>query len=204
MKKEQLINYWLSQRIVTDKRIIKAFRKTKREDFVLSKFRKLAYDDDTLPTYEKQTISQPTTIVEILGLSEIKENHKVLEIGAGSGYNAALISKLAKKVYTIERKLRLADFARRNLAEAGIKNVEVICGDGSKGYPKEAHYDRIIATCACDKIPKAWKDQLKNNGIIVAPVGRHRECSIVRIRKARGKFYRQDNPGYWFVPLIKN
>ncbi len=204
MTKEQLIAYWEANKLVTDKRVLGAFREVKRQDFVPESLKKLAYDDIPLPLTEGQTISQPTTVVMMLELLEVKKDSKVLEIGTGCGYNAALISKLTdKKIYTIERLEKLVEMAKENIAKAEIKNIKIILGDGSKGYPKEAPYDRIIATCACTEIPKAWKEQLKEGGIIVAPVGEASQTMIVA-RKINGEFTYSKHGGFSFVPLVKD
>lgn len=205
-KVDYLIENWRAQGI-GDERIYKAFKEIKREDFIPKELRKEAYRDAPLPIYENQTISQPSTIIEMLELLDVKEDSKILEIGTGSGYNAALLSKLtAKTVYSIERIKKLAEFAKSNLKKAKIKNVEVIYGDGSKGYAKEAPYDRIIATCAAKEIPNAWKEQLNEKGIIVAPVGRENDVHVmIAIQKINSQLISRRVKGqlYTFVPLVK-
>ncbi|MBR9690773.1 protein-L-isoaspartate(D-aspartate) O-methyltransferase, partial [Candidatus Woesearchaeota archaeon] len=149
-----LLNYWEKTGMITDKRLLDAFEKTRREDFILKEYENEAYGDYPLPIGHEQTISQPTTVMLMLKFLEAKPNHKVLEIGAGSGYNAAILSRLCKKVYCVERIKELADFAKSNLKKAKIENVEVIHADGSKGYKEKAPYDKIMITAAVPQIPQ--------------------------------------------------
>jgi len=201
--KENLIRFWERNGIVKSKRVIEAFRKTRREDFIPEEYKKEAYEDIPLPIAKGQTISQPTTIAAMLEFLDVKENSKILEVGAGSGYNAALMSCLTKnKIITMERIAELAELARTNIKRAGIKNVEVVHADGTDGYEKEAPYDRIIATCGSTHIPGAWKDQLKNNGILVVPVG-HEEREMIVAKKAKDALKAETKGLYRFVPLIK-
>lgn len=150
--------------------VIKAFRDIPREEFIPSKYSDHAYADQPLPIGNNQTISAPHMVAIMTELLEPKTSDKVLEIGGGSGYQAAILSKLVNKVYTIELDPGLAEFARTNLRKTGCSNVEVIHGDGSKGY-KESPYDKIIVTCATPRIYDVWKEQLKDGGTIIAPVG---------------------------------
>src|SRR3989338_1136293 len=138
--KQKLIDYWLKNRIIADKRLIRAFQEVKRENFITKEFINEAYGDYPLPIGNEQTISQPTTIMLMTQALELKSSDKVLEIGSGSGYQAALISKIAKKVISIEIIKDLALFARENIKNNNIKNVEIIHGDGSQGYEKESLY----------------------------------------------------------------
>lgn len=200
--KELLIERW--ERIGISKKVIAAFKKVPRENFVMKEYKQEAYEDIALPIIEGQTISQPSTIVHMLDLLDVKENSKVLEIGAGSGYNAALLSKLTKKkVITVERIEKLAELAKKNLKRSKIKNVEVIHADGAKGHKKEAPYDRIIATCGAKEIPKAWKDQLKEKGILVAPIGYH-EQEMIAAKKTKGELKTEKKGLFRFVPLVSN
>lgn len=201
-EKKQLVEYWKKSGAVKNKKIIKAFEEVNREDFILKGYKEEVYGDYPLPIYEGQTISQPTTVAMMLEFLEVKDNSKILEIGTGSGYNAALLAKLTKnKVITIERIKKLVGFAKKNLKKAGIKNVEVIYGDGTKGYKKEAPYDRIIATCGAKEIPKAWEQQLAEGGLIVAPIGELEQVMVIA-RKKNGKMTYQKKGEFRFVPLI--
>lgn len=199
-EKEQLIELWKIKNIVKDERIIKAFKGVKREDFILKEYSDNAYEDYPLPIHCEQTISQPTTIVIMIEALEIKADDEILEIGAGSGYNAALMSRMCKKVYASEIIPELADFARKNLEKAGIKNAEVIKDDGSLDYKRK--FDKIIVTCACPKIPEILIKQLKNGGILIIPVGGELVQSMYKIRKTKeGKLEVSDLGEFRFVPV---
>ena len=203
-EKEQLINCWLKSGIVKNKRIIAAFRSVKREYFVLSEFRKEAYSDTALPILAGQTISQPTTVVGMLEALELKPGMNILEIGAGSGYNAALMGRIVGKkgkVFATEIIPGLVSFARQNLDKAGIENVKVINTDGSIGYVSGSPYDRIIVTAASPEIPEELVQQLKEGGIIVIPVGSEIGQTLIKAKKTKGKLVRQQLGEYVFVPL---
>lgn len=195
--KERLIEFWRSKGM--DEKLIDAFRKVPRESFIGRADVELAYADHPLEIGEGQTISQPTTIMLMLQALELKKGDKVLEVGAGSGYNSALIAQLASKVYTIEYNERLTRFAQENLEKLEIENVEVIKGDGSQGYPKEAPYDKIIVTAAAPQVPWPLIEQLKEGGIMVIPVGEYTQ-KMIRARKDGDVSY--EELGYFqFVPL---
>jgi protein-L-isoaspartate(D-aspartate) O-methyltransferase len=197
-----LIEIWESSRLITDKRVLDAFRRVPRERFVLKEFRDDAYDDVPLPILEDQTISQPTTVMLMLQALEVHPGMKVLEIGAGSGYNAALLSLLAGpegKVYTTEIIPELAKFAKANLK--ACKNVAVLEHDGSLGYSKAAPYDRIICTAGAPEVPKTWISQLADDGILLCPVGPIDNQRLIRYRKIKGKFLSESLGDFRFVPL---
>jgi len=201
MGKEELVRYWTSNKIITDERLIKAFKAIPREEFILDELVNEAYGDYPLPILKGQTISQPTTVMIMINALELKKTDRVLEVGAGSGYCAAIISKMAKFVYTTEIIPELADFASNNIKKAGIKNIEVINYDGSQGYEKKAPYDKIIVTAACPKIPPPLIEQLKQNGIIVAPVAYFLGQTMIKGVK-KGKELKTESLGsFVFVPL---
>lgn len=187
------------QQIIADQHVLQAFLQVPREQFVPRQFRQDAYEDRPLPIGYGQTISQPTTVLLMTQFLEVKPGQKILEIGAGSGYQAALLAAIVGKkgqVIAIEFTKELALFAKNNLQT--YPQVTVIHGDGSLGYPKEAPYDRIIVTAACPVAPTHLLDQLKHHGILLAPVGDLTVQTMVRIRKgeapeALGQFV--------FVPL---
>lgn len=204
ISKEELADYWVRSGLVKDERVIQAFLDVPRELFVLDKFLSLAYEDQALPIIESQTISQPSTVVMMLDWLEVCERCKVLEIGAGSGYNAALISRLTNRVViSVERIESLVEFARKNLEKAGVVNVEVVHGDGYKGYKKYAPYDRIICTCAVNEISDKWVEQLKEDGILVAPVGKIHQDMVVG-KKVGGKLKVEKKGMFRFVPLVRD
>jgi len=154
------------------KEIIEAMLKVKRELFVLPEYKNEAWLDTPLPIVSGATISAPHIYAIMLEAVKLKPGEKVLEIGSGSGYGAALIKEIVKKgkVITIEINPEVYEFAKNNLKKAGYKNIKVVLGDGSLGYEKEAPYDAIISTAAAPKIPKPWIDQLKEGGRLISPV----------------------------------
>jgi protein-L-isoaspartate(D-aspartate) O-methyltransferase len=200
--KERLIEYWKNMEVVKDSRIINAFKDIPREEFMLDEYRDKAYYDSAFPIIKGQTISQPTTIMIMTQALEPKKNDKVLEIGSGSGYQAALLSKLCKKIVSIERIHEVAEYAKHNLNRLNIKNVEIIETDGSLGYEKEAPYDKMIVTAASPKIPEIIVNQLKENGVIVIPVGASYSCEIIKAKKIKGKLKKESLGNFSFVPLI--
>ncbi|RLE38577.1 protein-L-isoaspartate O-methyltransferase [Candidatus Woesearchaeota archaeon] len=202
--KQKLIERWEAEGIVHNKEIIKAFKKIKREQFIPKEMKDQAYGDYPLPIGCEQTISQPSTIVFMLELLDLKPGQKVLEIGSGSGYNSALIAQIVGnegEVITVDVHVDLVEKAKKNLKKANIRNVKVVLADGSLGYKEEAPYDRIIATCACPDIPKPWEKQLRVSGIIVAPVGNYNTQEMVRLKKTRSKLQIETYGYFRFVPL---
>ncbi|MBI1972890.1 protein-L-isoaspartate(D-aspartate) O-methyltransferase [Candidatus Woesearchaeota archaeon] len=187
------------QQVIADQRVLQAFLQVPREQFVPRQFREDAYEDRPLPIGHGQTISQPTTVLLMTSFLQVREGQKILEIGAGSGYQAAILAEIIGpkgKVITLEVHKELAVFAKKNLHS--YTNVQVIHTDGSGGYSKEAPYDRILITAACPTLPQHLLHQLNKDGILVAPVGDLAVQTMVRIRKgeepeALGQFV--------FVPL---
>lgn len=199
--KQQLIDYWESRKIIKDKKLIKAFKDTPREKFIDPSDIDQAYGDYPLHIGYGQTISQPTTVMIMIEALELKPTDKVLEVGAGSGYCAAIMSKLAKKIITTEVIPELAEFAKKNIKKSNIKNVTVVEYDGSQGYKKEAPYDKIMITAACPSIPEPLIQQLKENGIILAPVGDFFNQSMIKGIKIKGKLETHSLGYFRFVPL---
>ena len=203
MSKESLINYWQKYKVITDKKVIAAFKKIPRENFLPEELKKQAYNDFPLPIGHNQTVSQPTTIMIMLQALELKSTDKVLEVGTGSGYNAALISNILKqgKLYTTEIIPELAESSRLNLERLKIKNIEVIKTDGSKGHKEKSPYDKIIVTAACPKIPNILIKQLKIDGILVAPIGPLYNQQMLKIIKRQNKLEIKNLGNFIFVPL---
>ena len=204
---DNLINQLISEGYLKTPNIIEAFRKIKREDFVLEDLKSEADINAPLPIGHSQTISQPLTVAFMLELLQPKAGDKILDIGSGSGWQTAMLAYIVAekgKIFAIERIPELLEFGKKNaakydFAEKGI--VKFILGDGSKGLKNEAPFDKIIAAAAADEIPKAWKEQLKINGRLVAPV----KSSIwLLIKKDTNKFEEQEFPGFAFVPLISH
>ena len=182
-------------------KIIKVFSEIPRHFFVREQDINFAYADYPIPILAGQTISAPHMVAMMTELLETGKNDKVLEIGAGSGYQAAILSRLVRRVYSVELDQELVDFARQNLKKAKIKNVEIIKDDGSKGYEKKKPYDKIIVTCATPEIFEAWIRQLKTNGILLAPVGGGFYQELIKIRKTKKGLERKNYGGCAFVPL---
>jgi len=190
-------------RIKTDK-IKKAFLQTPREKFIPEKIKKYAYIDTPLEIGNNQTISAPHMIAIMCEILDIKPGQKILEIGAGSGYHAAIVAKITGEtghVYTIERHETLAKTAKDNLKNAGITNVTVETGDGSIGLEKHAPYDRIYVTCASPSIPPPFIEQLKDPGILLIPIG-DKYCILKSIEKKQEKIITHEHTSCVFVPLI--
>lgn len=203
-KKEFLINHLVNSNYIKSKEVKKAFQKVPRERFLPKSKEEYAYADTPLSIGSGQTISAPHMIAIMVEALDIKPGLKILEIGTGSGYHAAIVSQLVKDeghVYTVERHESLADEARKNLEDADIKNVTVEVGDGSKGLPKYQPYDRIYVTCAAPSIPEPLKDQLNDPGIILIPVG-NMYSQLIKFELKNGKTSSQNLGGCAFVPLI--
>ena len=200
-QRKNLVDDYIIPAGVKDKRVLSAMLTTPRHLFVPKEFQKDAYMDIALPISKGQTISQPSLVATMTQLLRLKGREKVLEIGTGSGYQAAILSKLAKKVYTVEIIKTLAKSAAKKLAK--YKNVKVINGDGSLGLPEFAPYDAIIVTAAAPDIPKILIDELAQNGRIAVPVGRgiYNQTLKLGIKKNRA-FIVKDLMPVAFVPLI--
>lgn len=197
-----MVNLQLVPRGIKDKRVLDAMRKVPRHLFMPESRRFEAYEDMALPIGEDQTISQPYMVAVMTELLELKGDEKVLEIGTGSGYQAAILAELAKEVHTIDRIPALAESAGRTLRELGYENVHVRIGDGSVGLGDEAPFDAIIVTAAAPAIPAPLVDQLREGGIIVAPVGERFSQVLIKGRKKKGAFVEEKNTPCVFVPLI--
>lgn len=187
--------------------ISEAFRKVPREKFVPSKAKGEAYADRPLPIGQGQTISAPSMIAIMLEVLETEEGQKILEVGTGSGYNAALLAELVGsegKVYTIERLKSVAETGRKNLEKTGYDNVNVIVGDGTHGYEKEGPWDRILVTACAPDIPNPFIDQLEVGGKIAAPVGSHYMSQTLTVVKkvSKSKTEVEKHGGCAFVPLV--
>lgn len=188
---------------VNDERVLEALRKVPRDTFVPSPYRALAYSDSPLPIGYNQTISQPFIVALMTALLQLKGDEKVLEIGTGSGYQAAILAELAKEVYTIEILQPLARDAEKRLKEMGYQNIKVKCGDGFLGWEEFAPFDAIIVTCAPEEIPPKLIEQLKEGGRMVIPVGEvFQELKVVI--KDNGKAREKDIIPVRFVPMIKS
>ena len=200
---KELIEHLIENKRLKTKSIIRAFEKVDRANFCLKEHKDLAYVDQPLPILAEQTISQPTTVAIMTEALQPQKGDKALEIGTGSGYQAAILSEIIKpgKIYTIERLSELVDFAKNNLKK--YKNVEIIKGDGSKGLKENAPYDCIIVTACTSEIPKVLKEQLNHNGRLIIPVGKTRFVQdLLLIKKTKSGFETINLGPFAFVPLI--
>ena len=161
----------IKRRGVKDVGVLKAVQKVEREKFVPEKYRDLAYSDNPLPIGHQQTISQPYIVAYMTEHLQVSKSHNVLEIGTGSGYQAAILAELAHHVFTIEIIPKLAESAEKVLMELAYENITVRTGDGYKGWPEEAPFDRIMVTAAPNEIPEKLVEQLAPNGRMILPVG---------------------------------
>jgi len=184
--RQRMVNTQIAGRGVTDSLVLAAMLEVPRHLFVPPEYRRFAYADHPLPIGEEQTISQPYIVALMTELLNLKGREKVLEIGTGSGYQAAVLSEIAENVYSIEILEGLAARATRRLDSLGYSNVHVMCGDGYKGWPEKAPFDAIIVTAAPDHIPKPLKEQLKVGGRLVIPIGEVYQELMVITRTASG------------------
>lgn len=188
---------------IHDTRVLSAIESIPREAFVDKQFRDQAYEDTALPIASGQTISQPTVVAWMTYMLTITERMKVLEIGTGSGYQAAILSRLCRRVYTIERHKDLAKLAEKRFQDLRLHNITAKVGDGSKGWLEGAPFDRIIATAAASEVPKALLDQLADGGVMVIPVGEQGgEQILLRIEREGEQFHTQHLMSVRFVPLV--
>jgi len=205
-EREKLIEDLISAGYLKSPRIIAAFRKVPRHEFVPPELREYAYSDQPLPIGHGQTISAPSMIAIMMETLDLRPGQKVLEVGAGSGYNAALLAEVVGKdgrVVSIERVPALVDFSRENLRRAGYSNVSVVLGDGTLGYPDEAPWDRILVTACAPQVPQPLLDQLADGGKIGLPLGRHEMYQIwTVVEKREDKMETREYGGCAFVPLI--
>ena len=200
-----MVEYQLRRRGLKDERVLQAMAEVPRHRFVRSGWAADAYGDHALPIGHGQTISQPYIVALMTSLLEPDIGLRVLEIGTGSGYQAAVLAACGLSVYSIERIPELHDFARENLAAAGyLERVHLRVGDGSKGWPEEAPFDRIMLTAGAPDLPAALADQLATKGIIVAPVGGYGLQTIYRYRESGGRLEKESIEGARFVPLIES
>ena len=203
-RRQEMVDRQIAARGVRDRRVLEAMEAVPREAFVPEWLAGAAYDDGPLPIGEAQTISQPYVVALMAAALEIGPDDRVLEIGAGSGYAAAVLARLAATVWTVERHASLAREARERLARLGYSNVHVVEGDGTLGWPVSAPYDAIVVAAGGPEVPRALLDQLARDGRLVIPIGPDpRTQSLVRMRRRADGAYTRENLGdVRFVPLI--
>ena len=203
-EREAMVERQLRLRGIHEPEILDAFRAVPREAFVSPGYAHLAYGDHPLPIEAQQTISQPYIVGLMIEAAAIKSGDIVLEVGSGSGYAAAVISRIASKVVGIERQPDLVEVSRRRLAQLGFDNVEIVEGDGTKGWPDSAPYDAILAAASGSHVPQSLLDQLNPEGRLVMPLGGPGWVQkLVAVTKAADGSLRQEDLGaVRFVPLI--
>ena len=193
----------LRQSGITDARVLSAIERMPREKFVPLAFVDQAYDNSALPISQGQTISQPYVVAFMTEALDVGERMRVLEIGTGSGYQAAILARLCRRVYTVERYRSLLREAEARFRELGLHNVTTRFGDGMEGWPEQAPFERIIVTAAAARVPEALLDQLAVGGVMVVPVGRSQAGQDVRrIRRTETGYESEDLLPVRFVPLV--
>jgi protein-L-isoaspartate(D-aspartate) O-methyltransferase len=202
--RERMVDRQIAARGLDDPALLAAFRAVPREDFVSGDYADYAYQDSPLPIENGQTISQPYIVALTIYAARIKPGDKVLEVGAGSGYAAAVIGRIADEVTAVERHHELVELARKRMERLGYDNVRIVEGDGTLGWPDEAPFDAIVAAASGSHVPQSWIAQLKPGGRIVMPIGSPSAAqSLVKVTKREdGSLDRIDLGAVRFVPLI--
>jgi len=202
--RQEMIRSQMAERGLKDPIVLEAINKVPREKFVPEDLIDSAYRDSPLPIEADQTISQPYIVALMTVALELKPTDRVLEIGTGSGYSAAILAEIVNEVYTIERHQILADTARERLQKLDYENIHVLQGDGSLGWPEHAPFDAIVVTAAGPDVPQSLKQQLAIGGRLIMPVGEYRYSqTLLRVRRINENQYEEENlGGVRFVPLI--
>lgn len=201
--RERMVDDQLSARRITDERVLHAMREVPRELFVAPKYREAAYSDAPLPIGFGQTISQPYSVAFMIEALELNGSERVLDVGTGSGYQAAILSRLAKEVHSVERVSELALQAAETLTNLNYDNVFVHIANGTLGWAEEAPYDAIIVAASSEKLPLPLEEQLAEGGRIIIPLGAGvNEQRLYRFSKRDGVLEREDLGAFRFVPLI--
>lgn len=200
--REAMVENQLRRRGIRDERVLAAMLELPRHEFVLPEYADEAYEDHPLPIGESQTISQPYMVAIMSEALELTGTERVLEVGTGSGYQAAVLAKLARMVYTIEKNGLLARSAEERLKRLGFANVVCLVGDGTLGYPETSPYDGILVTAGAPCIPQPLVDQLAEGGRLVIPVGEMHSQELVQLKKIQGRTVERTVNYCRFVPLV--
>ncbi len=203
-KREEMVLTQIIARGIKDKKVINAMRNVGRHHFVASELQNQSYDDHPLPIGEGQTISQPYIVAYMTEALDIKDSDKILEIGTGSGYQAAILAEICKDVYTIEINENLGKSAIQTIAELGYDNIHIKVGDGFLGWDKYSPYNSIIVTCSPSKIPEPLVRQLADGGKIIIPVNHQGAQDLILFMKVNGKLIEKSVLPVRFVPMIDN
>lgn len=201
-RRDAMVRSQIERRGITHPGVLAALRAVPRELFVPAHLAETAYEDRALPIGSDQTISQPYMVAVMTQALNLTSSSRVLEVGTGSGYQAAVLSKLARRVTTIERRPELAEEARRRLAALHCDNVDVIVGDGTAGYPEGAPYDAILVTAGAPHVPEPLTAQLGDGGRLVIPVGTAREQDLITIERTGDRLTQTSGERCVFVPLV--
>ena len=202
--RDRMVAAQLKRRGIADPHVLEAMGQVPREEFVAPGYGEFAYEDSALPIAEGQSISQPYIVAAMIEAAAIAPGDKVLEIGAGSGYAAAILSRMAAQVFAIERHASLTEAAEARFKKLGYRNIHLLTGDGTKGWPEEAPFDAIIVSAVGPKAPQALKDQLRIGGALILPVGEAGEQRLLRlVRTAEASFETDDLGAVRFVRLIE-
>lgn len=203
-QRHKMVERQIKRRGIRDAALLEAMREVPREAFVLEQYRTAAYDDAPLPIPADQTISQPYVVALMIRALDLEQDARVLEVGSGSGYASAILSRIVQEVHAVERHKVLAEYARQRLKKLGYDNVYVHHADGSKGWPDAAPYDGILVSASGPRVPAVLEKQLAIGGNLVMPIGRARGMqNLVRLtRVSEDDFRERDMGGVRFVPLI--
>jgi protein-L-isoaspartate(D-aspartate) O-methyltransferase len=200
---ERMVKLQLEKRDIRDARVLDAMRRVPRHLFVPPGSRSLAYEDHPIPIGQGQTISQPYMVAFMTQALELRGGERVLEIGTGSGYQTAILAEICREVFSIERIHELAEAAESALTALGYRNIRLLVGDGSEGWPAQAPFDGILVAAAAPSIPQKLRDQLADNGVMVIPVGDWRRTQEILVaRRTGGTVTIERSIGCRFVPLI--
>jgi protein-L-isoaspartate(D-aspartate) O-methyltransferase len=201
-ERQRMVQDQLMRRGIQEEGVLAAMAKVPREEFVPQETRPASYTDQPLPIGYSQTISQPYVVAFMTEQLRLKRDARVLEIGTGSGYQAAILAELATEVYTVEIIEPLAKNAEATLTRLGYKNVHVKAGDGYKGWPEHAPFDAVIVTCAPDHVPQPLVDQMKEGGRMIIPVGEPGEQQLYLLEKKNGRLEQRTVLPVRFVPMV--
>lgn len=201
-KRFDMVKNDIEKRGIKNIKILEAFLKVPREEFILEKFKSHSYNDNPLPINENQTISQPYIVALMIDALELNNTKEVLEIGTGSGYQTAILAEICYKVYTIERHEKLLNKAKKTLEYLGYNNIEYKLGNGIKGWNKEKLFDGIIVSAAAKNIPEILINQLKSHGKLIIPVGNSFYQELILIKKTEEGLIRSNLGGCRFVELV--